>query len=96
MSNNELTECECDPCGDETCSCRGKRCDFCKSQEDKTVEPDFATELQRIVQKERDRIADNLLKHNEVCNFKAVTEEDCDVCSYLKMAAKIVRTGEAF
>jgi hypothetical protein len=28
-----ITECECDPCGDETCTCQGKRCDFCKGRE---------------------------------------------------------------
>lgn len=33
LIKGEPTECECDPCGDETCSCRGKRCDFCKEQE---------------------------------------------------------------
>ena len=27
--NNEITECYCDPCGDENCDCRGKRCDYC-------------------------------------------------------------------
>jgi hypothetical protein len=26
-------ECECDPCGDETCTCQGKRCDFCKAKD---------------------------------------------------------------
>lgn len=27
------TECECDPCGNENCTCQGKRCDFCKGQD---------------------------------------------------------------
>ena len=53
-------------------------------------------EILRIVQEERNRIADNLLAHNRVCNYKAVTEEDCDVCHYLNDAAKLVRTGESF
>jgi len=26
---NVVTECYCDPCGDENCDCRGKRCNFC-------------------------------------------------------------------
>lgn len=26
---NEITECYCDPCSDENCDCRGKRCDYC-------------------------------------------------------------------
>jgi len=33
LIKGEPTECECDPCGDETCSCRGKRCDFCKGKD---------------------------------------------------------------
>lgn len=31
--NETLTECECDPCDDTECSCRGKRCNFCKEKE---------------------------------------------------------------
>lgn len=34
LIRGELTECECDPCGNENCTCQGKRCDFCKSQAD--------------------------------------------------------------
>jgi hypothetical protein len=26
---NVVTECYCDPCGDENCDCRGKRCNYC-------------------------------------------------------------------
>jgi hypothetical protein len=26
---NEITECFCDPCNDENCDCRQKRCDYC-------------------------------------------------------------------
>jgi hypothetical protein len=26
---NVITECYCDPCGDENCDCRGKRCNYC-------------------------------------------------------------------
>jgi hypothetical protein len=29
-----LTECECDPCGNQDCNCQGNRCWFCKSQVD--------------------------------------------------------------
>jgi hypothetical protein len=32
--SEQLTECECDPCDDRECSCRNKRCDFCKAKED--------------------------------------------------------------
>jgi hypothetical protein len=27
------TECTCDICDDKECSCRGKKCDFCKDKE---------------------------------------------------------------
>lgn len=30
LSNDE---CTCDPCGDENCSCRRSRCNFCLSQD---------------------------------------------------------------
>jgi hypothetical protein len=33
LINGQPTECECDPCGNENCDCRGKRCDFCKAQD---------------------------------------------------------------
>jgi hypothetical protein len=33
LIKGEPTDCECDPCGDETCSCQGKRCDFCKGKD---------------------------------------------------------------
>lgn len=55
---------------------------------------EFAKELALVIQKERNRIADGLLEHNKVCNYKAVTEEDCDVCHYLSDAAKLIRGGE--
>lgn len=29
----EITECECDPCSDESCSCR-KKCDYCVKQDE--------------------------------------------------------------
>lgn len=32
---------------------------------------------------ERKRILSFLEPHLEKCNFKAVTEEDCDVCSWI-------------
>jgi hypothetical protein len=31
---NEITECECDPCGDPECSCYGKRCAWCTENND--------------------------------------------------------------
>lgn len=34
LIKNEPINCECDPCGNENCTCQGKRCDFCKSQAD--------------------------------------------------------------
>ena len=34
LIKDEPTECECDPCGNENCTCQGKRCGFCKSQAD--------------------------------------------------------------
>jgi NAD-dependent SIR2 family protein deacetylase len=33
LIKGEPTECECDPCGNETCTCQGKRCSFCKAQD---------------------------------------------------------------
>ena len=33
LVKGQVTQCECDPCGDETCTCQGKRCDFCKAQD---------------------------------------------------------------
>jgi len=68
-----------------------------REQENKTMSEetsDFATQLEELIQKERNRIADGLLEHNKVCNYKAVTEEECDVCHYLSQAAKLIRTGE--
>jgi hypothetical protein len=32
LIKGEPTECECDPCGNENCTCQGKRCSFCKAQ----------------------------------------------------------------
>ena len=34
LIKDPLAECECDPCGNENCTCQGKRCDFCKSKDD--------------------------------------------------------------
>jgi hypothetical protein len=34
LINGQPTECECDPCGDENCTCQGKRCKFCQAKED--------------------------------------------------------------
>ena len=33
LIKSKPNECECDPCGDENCTCQGKRCEFCKAQD---------------------------------------------------------------
>jgi hypothetical protein len=33
LIKDKPTECECDPCGNENCTCQGKRCDFCKDKD---------------------------------------------------------------
>lgn len=39
-------------------------------------------------QYERERILDLLRPHLKVCNYKAVMEEDCDVCHWVKTTIK--------
>jgi hypothetical protein len=33
LIEGEPRECECDPCDSKDCSCRGKRCNFCKGRD---------------------------------------------------------------
>jgi hypothetical protein len=37
---------------------------------------------------ERQRIINLIQPHLAVCNYKAVTEEDCDVCHWVKQTIK--------
>lgn len=34
LIKGELTQCECDPCDNPDCKCRGKRCSFCIGQDE--------------------------------------------------------------
>lgn len=53
---------------------------------------DVAANTARVT--ERIRIVNYLLKHTKVCNYAAVNEEPCDVCSWAADTAKLIANGE--
>lgn len=50
--------------------------------------------VQSGILQERQRVIKLIEPHLEVCNYKAVTEEDCDVCHWVKTTIKQIESGE--